>query len=312
MKKILLAFALIPSFIHAQDKATTPDSMKIWKRGGSFTMNFTQASYSNWAAGGINSISGQALFSTYVNYKKGLTTWDNTLDLAYGLMQQSTSSMVKKTDDRFDFSSKYGRSFSHDWNYSALFGFKTQFQPGYNYQDDTAKTLISDIMSPGYMLLAIGLDYKPTTKFSLLMSPITGRITFVQDPTLADAGAYGVKAAVLDTSGAVITPGEHHRYEFGSYIRAQYKAEVMKNVSIGARLELFSNYLKNPQNIDINADLLVTMKVNKYISASLNLSGIYDDDVMIAYSSHHDGVIDAKGPRFQYKQVIGVGFTAEF
>lgn len=315
MKRIILFALLLTPFIQlrAQDKAVIPDSLKIWKRGGSFTMNFTQASYSNWAAGGINSISGQALFSTYINYKKGLTTWENTLDMAYGLMQQSTSALVKKTDDKFDFSSKYGHTaFSSKWNYSALFGFKTQFQPGYNYINDTLATKISDLMSPGYMLLAIGLDYKPNTKFSLLMSPLTGRITFVEDQVLANAGAFGVKPAEYDALGNLTKLGERTRYEFGSYIRAQYKADVMKNVSLGARLEFFSNYLKNPQNIDVNADFLVTMKVNKFISASLNLSGIYDDDIQIAVDNNHDGVIDGKGPRFQFRQVIGIGFTAQF
>ncbi|HTL82272.1 MAG TPA: DUF3078 domain-containing protein [Bacteroidia bacterium] len=329
MKKLLALLLFLPVFLHAQDNdasgpsmipdlaraddSASTDSTKIWAKGGAFALNFTQASYTNWAAGGINSISGQVLFGVFANYKKGLNTWDNSLDLGYGLLQQSTSAYVKKTDDKIDFTSKYGRyAFKKVWFYSALFGFKTQFQPGYNYLDDTAKTKISDFMSPGYALLAIGLDYKPNKKFSLLISPLTAKFTFVNDQALADAGAYGVKKAVYDTAGNIITPGQNVRGEFGSYLRAQYNTDVMKNVTLAARLELFSNYLHNPQNIDVNADLLLGLKVNKYITASLNFSAIYDDDVMIAVDNNHDGVIDGVGPRLQFRQVMAVGFSAKF
>lgn len=317
MKRFFLfAFLLLPFFAIARRDSTNtvPDSLRMWHRGGYIGLNFTQSSYTNWASGGENSLSGQALFGAYVNYKKDTTLfWDTNLDLAYGMLQQGKNSIVRKTDDKIDFTSKYGHyAFAKVYYYSALLGFKTQFQPGYNYSGDTSKTLISDFMAPAYLTLAIGLDYKPSKKFSLLVAPLTGRTTFVLNTALADAGAFGVKKAEYDTAGNKTKDGQHVRNEFGGYVRAQFKADIMKNVNMAARCELFSNYLKDPQNIDINAELLLTMKVNKYISASFNIQAIYDNDVNIAVDNNHDGVIDSSGPRLQFRQVLGVGFSTKF
>jgi hypothetical protein len=134
----------------------------------------------------------------------------------------------------------------------------------------------------------------------------------VFNQTLANAGAFGVKKAVLDGSGNVLTPGENMRHEFGGYVRFQYRSDIMKNVNLATKLELFSNYMDRPQNIDLNAEALVTMKVNKYISASFNMQAIYDNDINIAVDNNNDGVIDGSGPRLQFRQVLGVGFSAKF
>lgn len=315
MKRIFFfVFFLAPLFLFAKsDSLRVPDSLRHWHRGGMVGLNFTQASFTNWASGGENSVSAQALLGLFVNYKKDSTSWDNSVDFAYGILQQGKTGLTKKTDDKIDFTSKYGRyAFKRVWYYSALFGFKTQFTKGYTYFDDTAKTMISDFMSPGYTVLAIGLDYKPNKKFSLFMAPITGKTTYVLNQMLADAGSFGVEKAEYDTAGNRTKAGQRMRNEFGAYVRFQYKAEIMTNVTLKARCELFTNYLHDPQNIDVNAEILLTMKVNKYISASLNLQGIYDNDVMIAVDNDRDGVIDGVGPRFQFRQVLAVGFATKF
>jgi hypothetical protein len=320
MRNLFIAIGVLCStLIFAQTPADTTKPAKKdsivphWKRGGVVGFNFTQASFTNWAAGGVNSISGQFLFSTFANYKKGTTTWDNLLDISYGLVKQGTSASVRKADDKFDLTSKYGRyAFKKVWYYSALANFKTQFQPGYNYISDTSKTLISDLMAPGYLVVAIGLDYKPNDKFTIFTAPITAKYTFVYNQTLADAGAFGVDKAVYDTAGTRIVAGKNVRQEFGGYMRIQYRAEVMKNVNLSTKLELFSNYVKNPQNIDVNAEMLVAMKVNKYISCNLSMQAIYDHDVNVAVDRNHDGVNDGTGPRLQFRQVLGVGLSVKF
>lgn len=294
-------------------KKSIPDSLRNWKKGGVIGLNFTQASFTNWAAGGQNSVSGQFLFNAFTNYKKGTTTWDNSLDVSYGLLQQGKGTLLRKTDDKLDITSKYGQyAFKKVWYYSALVNFKTQFQPGYNYLGDTAKTKISDWLAPGYGLVALGLDYKPSPKFSIFTAPVTGKFTFVMDQTLADAGAFGVTKATYDASGNRLTPGENLRKEFGGYFRMTYRSDIMPNVNLATKLELFSNYLNKPQNIDVNAEVLLTMKVNKFITASLNMQGIYDDDINIAVDKNNDGVIEASGPRFQFRQVLGIGFSMKF
>jgi hypothetical protein len=132
------------------------------------------------------------------------------------------------------------------------------------------------------------------------------------DQTLADAGAFGVTKATYDASGNRLTPGENLRKEFGGYFRMTYRSDIMPNVNLATKLELFSNYLNKPQNIDVNAEVLLTMKVNKFITASLNMQGIYDDDINIAVDKNNDGVIESSGPRFQFRQVLGIGFSMKF
>lgn len=316
---LLLLIVLLSCDVYAQTPADTtkkpkPDTIvPRWKRGGLVGFNFTQASFTNWAAGGINSISGQFLFNIFVNYKTRTTAWDNSLDLSYGLVKQGTSTWLRKADDKIDFTSKYGQyAFRKVWYYSFLCNFKTQFQPGYTYQDDTARTLISDFMSPGYLLIAVGMDYKPTDKFSIFTAPLTAKYTFVTNTELANQGAYGVEKAVTDTAGNVLLEGKHLRQEFGGYFRAQFRGDIMKNVNLLAKLELFSNYLDRPQNIDVNSEVLVTMKVNKYITTTLNMQAIYDHDVNISVDKNNDGVIDGMGPRLQFRQVVAVGVAVKF
>jgi hypothetical protein len=312
MKRIFILLVFLPVFLPAQSD-TIPDSLKTWQKGAQVGFNFTQATFTNWAAGGVNSLSGQALAGAFIRYKKDSVSWETTLDLTYGLLQQGDKNTLRKTDDKVDFTSKAGiYAFKKVWYYSALVGFKTQFTPGFNYPGDTTRVLISDFMAPAYLVLAIGLDYKPNKFFSVFMAPVTGRTTFVLNPTLADAGAYGVKAAGYDSSGTRLYPGEHVRHEFGGYVRAVYKEEVMKNVTIGIRCELFTNYLKEPQNIDVNIESAIVMKVNKYISATLKMQAIYDHDILIAVDTNHDGITDGKGPRLQFYQMLGVGFLVKF
>lgn len=321
MKRILLfAFILVPFLAFSQAPAIT-DTLKVpteplprhWKKGGNFGFNFTQTTYNNWAAGGVNSVSGQLLLGLYVNYKKDSTTWENSGDFAFGLVQQGKG-YVRKTDDKIDLTSKYSKyAFGGVWYYSALLGFKTQFLPGFTFEGDTARTLVSDFLAPAYTILAMGLDYRPNKKFSLFMAPITGKVTYVGNQELADKGAYGVKAAEYESVGGNrIVPGENVRYEFGGYVRAQYQADIMTNVNLKARLELFTNYLDRPENIDINAETMLTMKVNKFINASLVSQIIYDHDVNIEVDNNRDGIIDGKGPRLQFRQVLGVGFGVKF
>lgn len=322
IKHILLAFfiavcgsasAQTPAPVDTTKKAPADTVVPNWKRGGLVGFNFTQASFTNWAAGGINSISGQFLFNTYANYKKGLTTWDNILDISYGLTKQGTSETVRKADDKFDISSKYGQyAFKKVWYYSVLANFRTQFQPGYTYQGDTARTLISDLMSPAYLIVAVGLDYKPTDKFSIFTAPATAKYTFVYNQTLADAGDFGVEKAIYDTAGNRLIPGRNVRQEFGGYFRMQYRGDIMKNINMLAKLELFSNYLVRPQNIDVNAEVMLTLKVNKFITANLNMQAIYDHDINIAVDNNKDGVIDGAGPRLQFRQVMGIGLAVKF
>lgn len=282
-----------------------------WKKGGVVSLNFNQVSLINWAAGGLNSVAGSAFCNLYANYRKGKSSWDNNLDLGYGIIKQGTDPFIK-SDDKIDFTSKYGQEAFNNpkFFYTGLLNFKSQFAPGYS--DPPANLLrISDFLAPAYVLAAIGIDYKQSDNLSIFVSPITGKMTIVNDDTLADAGAYGVDAAVYNDAGVKTKDGAKTRVELGGYLKMQYKREIVKNVDFNTRLELFSNYIDKPENIDVFWETVFTMKVNKYLNANMGFTMIYDDDIDIAVTDQ-SGVITGMGPRTQYKQVLGIGLSYNF
>ena len=299
MKKIILTFVVFAAIgsIFAQTKASenvlitqSQDTLDGWKTVGLVSLNLTQVGLTNWAAGGENSLSVNGLLSLYDNLKKGNFTWDNSLDLAYGLLQQGDAD-IRKTDDRIDLTSKYGQKAFKNWYYSGLVNFKSQLTAGYNYPDNS--TQISNFLAPGYMLGAIGMDYKPNEIFNVFLSPITMKMTIVNNQPLANSSAYGVDK------------GKKTRSEYGGYLRVLLKKDIMKNINLQTKLELFSNY-EEAVHIDVNWEVLVAMKVNKYISATVSSQLIYDHDI---------DIIDSKGkvgPRTQFKEVIGVGISYKF
>ncbi|PCJ83359.1 MAG: hypothetical protein COA57_11380, partial [Flavobacteriales bacterium] len=184
---ILFLLFLSNYLLLAQDNPDTSSTDSIppkkWKTGGVGSLNFSQVHLENWAAGGKSSFSATGFLSIYANYKRDKSSWDNTLDLAYGLLREGKDPF-NKSDDKIDFSSKFDqKSFLKKWNFSEMIQFKSQFSPGYD-ASDTIK--ISDFMAPGYLIAAIGLDYKPSEKFTLLLSPLTSKITFVFDKELSE------------------------------------------------------------------------------------------------------------------------------
>ena len=314
MKKKLYAIILLLTLVNIltfsqitegekQLRTQKADSVKGWKRGGFLVLNLAQTSLTNWVAGGENSVAINGIFSGFANYKKGKSVWDNSLDLGYGMLKQGKNSSFRKTDDKFDFLSIYGRDAFKNFYYAGLFNFKTQMAPGYNYPDVSNK--ISDMFSPAYLLIALGLDYKPNNYFSAFIAPLTVKFTIVNDQKLADEGAFGV------------SPGKKSLTEFGGYLRAIYsrndfKSEFLKNVSFTTKIDLFSNYAKKPQNIVVNWETLIALKVNKFISASINTQLIYDDKIRVPSDVNGNGTIgpgEGVRSKVQFKEILGIGIS---
>jgi hypothetical protein len=293
MKKILIALLISAAALTGHAQKDT-----VWRKGGLFALNITQVSLTNWAAGGQNSIAGNAIVNYFANYKRGKNAWDNNIDLGYGLMIQGRDGKLIKSDDKIDLTSKYGRQASKHWYYSALGNFRSQFTAGYNYPNDSV--VISKLFAPAYLLLAIGMDYKPNNNFSLFLSPATARFIFVNDKLLSDAGAFGVD------------PGKKLRTEAGAYLRASYKKDMNANVNLQTSLDLFSNYLDKPQNIDVNWQMLLLLKISKFFSASLSTQLLYDDNTQLTFYKKDGVTVDHVGPGTQFKEVLGIGFAYKF
>lgn len=323
MKKTLLFVAIAFSINgYAQTteaekdlKAQHSDTTEGWKSGGLLGANFSQVSLTNWAAGGQSSVSLNGLIDVFANYKKGNSAWDNNLTLGYGEVKQGEGRWIK-SDDRIILNSKYGKKASKDWYYAALLNFKSQFAPGFSDAEENNE--ISNFMAPGYFLGAIGMDYKPSENFTVFISPLTAKLTVVGIQDLADAGAFGVDAAEFDAAGTKTKDGSATRLEVGGYLRMAYKRQVAENINFQTNLDLFSNYSEEPDHIDVNWDLLVSMKVNKYITTTITTSLIYDHDIQIAETKSdgtpklNDAGNPIIGPRTQFKYVLAIGFQYAF
>ncbi len=301
MKKILLLslLSIVTLVVNAQGDSIPPSN---WKLKAIYGLNGTQSSFVNWNAGGQNNISLLGYIEASANWKKGPYSWKNDLGLALGGIQDigiGASKQLRKTDDKIDFASTYGYKFKKHWYYEVIGTFRTQFLDGFANPNDTVRS--STFMAPGYSTFAIGINYEPNKHFSAFLSPIAAKMTFVNDDVLANQGAFGVRGAEYDGFGNIIRAGEKFRGEFGAYFKMKYEKDLVKNINVKAKLELFSNYLHNPENIDVNADVLFTFKVNNWFSAALNWTLIYDDDIDI--TDRYGNV----GPRTQFKSVLGIG-----
>ncbi|GIV41244.1 MAG: hypothetical protein KatS3mg034_0554 [Vicingaceae bacterium] len=285
------------------------DTVLGWKFSGIYNLNFSQSQYFNWASGGQNSININSLLSLNLQRLWEKSWFENQLDLAYGILSQQGQG-IRKTDDKIEFLSRFGyRAFKNGY-YAFLLNFRTQFAPGYNYPNDSVK--ISDFFAPAYIMGALGINYGPDKNITIFAAPLTTKITIVRDTMLANQGAFGVRPAEYDGNGQLLQPGQNIRYEIGGYIRIASKKEIMENVVWQIRSDFFSNYLNNPQNIDINAESIFNFKINKFLSASLSIAVIYDDDIIIKQDTNDDGIIDKQGPRTQFKEVFGLGVNYKF
>lgn len=302
MKKRLftLALALLASAsLSAQEQAAAEAPASPWKVSGVSGLNLSQTSLTNWSAGGENSVAWNLYLNASADYKKDKWSWDNALVTDFGKTFTSTNKWLKSVD-KLNLSTKVGRQFSKYWSFSALGDFLTQFARGYDASANpnipgNADKYISDLLAPGYLTVALGVDYKPNDDLSVLLSPVTGKMTIVLDKRLSDAGAFGVK------------PGKRTLAELGALAVANYKRKLAENISLVTKLTLFTAYDESFGNIDVNWDMMLAFKINKFLSTTLTTNLIYDDDIK---SVDKQGVVH--GPKVQFREVLGLGLAYSF
>jgi Protein of unknown function (DUF3078) len=275
-----------------------------WKKGGLFSLNLGQGGSRNWAAGAEKFSFSTAVFvNLFANNIHGKWSWNNNLDLAYALVN-TTSQGVRKNDDKIDFLSRVGYSLAPKLDVSGILSFRTQFTDGYeyNYLGKGLQHRISGLFAPAYLTIAPGITWKPTSYFSVFVSPISGRWVIVSNSPYS----YLYQGGIAPT-------GE---IEMGAFLSANFNKEVMKNVVYISKLELYSNYLATnilgeidktarPQNVDVYWTNAFAMKVNKWLNVNYNFDLIYDDDVrQFGPNKNAAGV--------QLRSLLGVGFAAKF
>lgn len=303
LKKIVLTVCLFSSFTSfSQVKDSTDTIKKNWNLSSAFSLNGTQTSFVNWSAGGRNNVSILSSITASAIYTKNNIKWTNDLGFALGglkYLEKKSKEGLQKTDDKIDLSSNIGYKLKKHYYLSFICGIRTQMLDGFSYPNDSVR--VSTFMAPGYVNAALGIDYIPNDNFSVFVSPLAMKLTIVNDQLLANAGAFGVQMATYDGLGNLLTEGKRTRAEFGAYVKIKYQKTLAKNIDLKTKLELFSNYAENPQNIDVNAEALFNFKVNSWFSASLQWNLIYDDDIDIRDANGN------VGPRTQFKSLLGLG-----
>lgn len=282
----------------------------FWTKKNAIGLDFNQGTFSNWSAGGFNSISGIAKGDFSRKYEKGRALWNNELKVRYGLYKQNNEA-TRKTDDVLSINSTFGykTSVKSNWYHTAKFTLNTQMADGFAYPD--VEKPISRAFAPAYVFLGVGAEYAlPNDGFQLYLSPVTWKATYVFDERLANKGEFGLDGGVFDSNGNLLQKGKNGRHEVGFLITNQFKKTLMKNVVLEHKLNLYTDYLNNFGNIDIDWQLQLQMTVNNFIKATLGGHLIYDDD--IKNKRDVGGVQITEGPRIQIKQLLGVGVTFSF
>ncbi|MEM8522076.1 DUF3078 domain-containing protein [Flavobacterium sp. PL12] len=282
MKNIAITLVFLMSIFAANAQETAIDTTKLWTKKGNFSLLFNQSSYNKqWLGGGTSNIAGNLGINYDFNYKNGDVVWDNKFILAYGLSKIKGDAKTAKTDDRLELNSLWGKKLNGQWYYSMYFNFKTQMDTGL----DKNSVKISHFFSPAYFQLGPGFLWKKNDNLSVNFSPAAAKLIVVHPHFTQLGSSFGV------------LQGDSSRFEFGASISGYYKLNLMTNVSIENRLNLYSDYLDNPQNVDIDYQMNVIMKINKYLSANLALQTIYDDNSIKA---------------FQTREVFGLGVNYGF
>jgi hypothetical protein len=292
LERLILAFLLflllysLPFILFAQN----PDSLR-WKKKFNFGINFNQASFSsNWKGGGVNMIGFNTLLNYKANYKQNRNSWDNDIDLSYGFVNNAREG-VRKTIDRLYLDTKYGYDLSKIWGLYTSLTFLSQFDEGYNYNDDGTKTLISDAFAPAFITSSWGLEYHPVDYFKVRISPFSPRVTIVRESTRFTKSVGPEPYGVDSTKTA--------RFEWLAFmLQAEFNKEIFTNVNLKWRYMLYANYeTLEGKTIDHRLDLDLVAKVNKYINVTLGGILLYDYD---------------QDPDVQLSQIFSFGFLYTF
>ncbi|WP_406683299.1 DUF3078 domain-containing protein [Seonamhaeicola sp. MEBiC1930] len=319
MRNILIALVCLtfslsnaqPDSLYLKEKPKKYDGPQ-WTNKNKATIDISEVAFVNWNSGGANSISGLLGIQSSRNYTDKYFSWRNNLNMRYGLNKQQ-SRELRKTDDLIELNSNLGYkpdSLSN-WYYSARLNFRTQFANGFKYPNKDVP--ISRLMAPGYLFFGGGMEYgKRIDKLSVYFSPLTLKATFVLDEDLANAGAFGVDPAVFDEDGDVLIPGEKFRRELGILITNSYEMEVAENINMQHQVSLYTDYINNFGNVDLDWRLDFDFKVNSFVRATLGSHIRYDDDVKTSTETDVEGEFDEAGAKVQWKQFLGVGFAVDF
>ena len=266
---------------------------KLWQFSGTAVLTFNQSSFSNWVAGGNNQIGLNTVLRPRLLFDNRKWSWFTQLDMRFGL-QKVSNNRFSKSEDILRFESKLGRQISQHWSFTGIYTFNTQLAPSYNA---SRERLLSSFMAPGYANLGLGFDYRRSKVFSLYLSPINIRTTYVLNDLLAQAGEFGV------------SPGSRVLRRLGPAVLISYANTIWENVTLDTQLGWFQDlYDKKLLDPVVNFDAILKMQVNKILAVTAICSLFYDENSKIEVKDEAGNVV-GRAAKIQLKQTLGVGLS---
>lgn len=296
MKKLLLILIIsLTTMSSVLAQTEIKKDTTYWKSKYEGLLSFSQTTFTNWASGGENNVAGNAYLNIFENYAKKNISWNNYLGLAYGTSKLQSFERLRKTDDKINLTSKFGYKMAKSWEYAALFDFKSQFSKGYKYPNDSV--YISNFFAPANFQLSLGANYKPSAHFSVFISPIGARLTVVNDSVLRNrnGGAFGV------------TGDSPLLWQLGGSVNVMLKKDITKKINWMSKMDIFSDYLKDPLSPVFSWENNLVFKVTKFIS--FNVMTLMISDPNVPYINEHG---KPEGSRLQFRETFGVGISYTF
>ena len=284
---------------------------------GTLRVTLNQLAITHWAAGGESNGSGNIYSNITYTYNRELFKYVINGIFAYGMSNYTKDKRYEKSEDRCELSMTMSNNNSNNLTFTSLASLKTQFTNGYTYPNDSIP--ISRFFAPAYLNVSAGYNYNYRNYLSVYISPIAGKMTFVTDQKLADAGAYGVEAAYWNVynGDSLWVKGKNTLTELGINVLIKYKQDFKNDISVFSTLNLYNNYMdpnkSNRWNIDVDWETGVKFTINKQISAIINIHLIYDDNIRFTVTENIDGKeITKQKPILQFKEALGISFLYKF
>lgn len=273
---LLMICMLFAIEFQGQEQEVDSTKIKGWKKSGLTSLIVNQTAFSNWISGGENSIAATLSVDYNINYYNNGWSWDTKIIGSFGINKNSDSKFFKKIDNRIEINSLIGKKFIEKFSFSSFLNFKTQFAKGFKYsnasEDIEIREEITRFLSPAYLQIGIGVYWKQDNSLWVNIAPITGRLILASRKFTDN----------LDNGEEYfgIPKGEISRFELGASLSAFYKFEVIENIQLEQRINLYSDYLGKTGNIDVDYTITAFMKINDYLSTNLIIQCLYDDNAI--------------------------------
>jgi len=278
MKKfaaLLLLLLITYTGARAQETIVVPDTLAGWDYGWVAGLNGSQASYSNWAQGGVNTIAitGNSTFRTY--FRDGKFSYGFLLNTRFGKTRIDGEG-TRKTDDRLSIRNRFLYDLGNEDSHFSIYGnlnFRTQFDRGFEYGEDAADPdiVISNFFSPAYVTESIGLLYRPTEDLSF-EAGLGLQQTIVTDDTVLTG------ASADENNRYGLQEGDNFRNEGGINLGASYQRNISSNIILSSTAETFTNLNKSVSSTDVFFSNEFIGNLNNFINTSLRFDIAYDDD----------------------------------